>query len=514
MLSLDETAPPPPCPAPFNLAAYVLAPATATPDRIALQLVRPDGAERWSFGRLEAAVRGVGAGLLARGLVPGDRVLMRLANSVEFPVLFLGAVAAGLVPVPTSAQLTAPEVTALAAELQPALIVAGPGVAAPADPPCPVLDLAGLRALYGHAPCAWDMGEPDRLGYIVYTSGTSGRPRGVLHAHRAVWARRMMWDGWYGLTSADRLMHAGALNWTFTLGTGLLDPWACGATALVPEPGVDPAQLPLLMRRFDVTIFAAAPGIYRQMLKPGAKLDLPRLRHGLSAGEKLAEPVARAWEAATGTGVHEAFGMSECSTFLSGAPSRPAPPGSSGYAQPGRRLALLGPDGAPIPRGQPGVIAVHRSDPGLFLGYLGAAEETEARFARDWFLTGDMGVMAEDGAIAYLGRDDDMMNAGGVRVSPLEVEAALNAHPGIAESAVCEVRVKPDVSVIAAFYTAPAPLAEAELAAWATARLARYKQPRMWRHLPALPRGPNNKLQRRVLRAEAEAGLQGVPDAV
>jgi len=507
MRSLVETAPPPPCPAPFNLAAHVLAQAAVTPDRIALQLVRPDGAERWSFGRLEAAVRGVGAGLLARGLVPGDRVLMRLANSVEFPVLFLGAVAAGLVPVPTSAQLTAPEVAALAEGLAPALIVAGPGVAVPADPPCPVLDLEALRAMYDGPPCAWAMGSPERLGYIVFTSGTSGRPRAVLHAHRAVWARRMMWEGWYGLTPADRLMHAGALNWTYTLGTGLLDPWACGATALVPAPGVEPAQLPLLMRRFDVSIFAAAPGVYRQMLRSGAKLALPRLRHGLSAGEKLAEPVRAAWEAATGTAVHEAFGMSECSTFLSGAPGRPAPAGSSGHAQPGRRLALIGADGAPVPRGQPGVIAVHRSDPGLFLGYLGAEAETRARFAGDWFLTGDIGVMAEDGAIAYLGRDDDMMNAGGVRVSPLEVEAVLNAHPDIAESAVCEVTVKPGVTVIAAGYVAAAPLAEAALEAWAGARLARYKQPRLWRHLPALPRGANNKLLRRALRRGIEAGL-------
>ena len=508
MRSLVETPPPPACPAPFNLAAHVLAPAAVTPDRVALQLLRPDGAERWSFARLEAAVRGTGTGLLQAGLEPGDKVLMRLANSVEFPVLFLGAIAAGLVPVPTSAQLTAPEVTALAAELGPRLIVAGPGIATPEDPPCPVLGPDALRGWAELPPCDWAMGAPDRLAYIVYTSGTSGRPRGVLHAHRAVWARRMMWQGWYGLTAEDRLMHAGALNWTYTLGTGLLDPWAAGATALVPAPGVTPAQLPLLLRRFDVTIFAAAPGLYRQILKSGAKHHLPRLRHGLSAGEKLAEPIRAAWEAATGTPVHEAFGMSEISTFLSGSPDRPAPPGSSGYAQPGRRLALIGPDGTPVPRGEPGIIAIHRSDPGLFLGYLGAEAETQERFAGDWFLTGDIATMAEDGALTYLGRDDDMMNAGGVRVSPLEVEAALTAHPAIAEAAACAVTLKPGVSVIAAFYTAPEPIPEPTLSDWAATRLARYKQPRLWYHVDALPRGANNKLLRRQLRARAEAALK------
>ena len=510
MLSQIASGPPPACPAPFNLAAYVLAPATTSPERIALLLVGPSGAERWSYAKLEAAVRGTGAGLLAMGLVPGDRVLMRLANSVDFPILFLGAITAGLVPVPTSAQLTTPEVTALAVELAPKLIAAGPGVALPADPPCPVLDLDGLRALRTRAPCAWDMGDPDRLAYVVFTSGSSGRPRGVLHAHRAVWARRRMWEGWYGLTPSDRLLHAGALNWTFTLGTGLLDPWAMGATALVPAAGVAPAQLPLLLRRHDVTIFAAAPGLYRQMLKAGERLALPRLRHGLSAGEKMPEVTRRAWQAATGTPVHEAFGMSECSTFISGAPGRPAPGGSAGYVQRGRQVALIGPEGTPVPQGSPGVIAVHRSDPGLFLGYLGAEAETRARFSGDWFLTGDIGVMAEDSAVTYLGRDDDMLNAGGVRVSPLEIEAALNEHPEIAESAACEVSPREGVSVIAAFYVAAHDLDEATLAAFAAERLARYKQPRIWRRVTALPRGANNKLLRRVLRETAMSAAEAL----
>jgi len=500
MLSIIEPTPPEPCPAPFNLAEYVLAAGQAQPDRIALQVLRLTGAERWSYAALTRAVRGIGTGFVQAGFEPGARVLLRLGNTVDFPLAFLGAIAAGLVPVPTSAQLTGTEISAMTGPLDPALVIAGPGIALP-DHPAPVIAAKALRAWHGLPPCEWDMGSPDRLGYMIFTSGTSGRPRAVMHAHRAVWARRMMWQGWYGLTPEDRLLHAGAFNWTYTLGTGLMDPWAIGASALIPDAGIDPAQLPLLLKRFDATIFAAAPGVYRQLLKMPVP-PLPRLRHGLSAGEKLAEPVRRAWTEATGTAIYEALGMSEVSTYVSANPARPAPEGTAGFAQPGRRIAVLGADGAPVPRGAAGELAVDSRDAGLFLGYWQAEAETRARLRDGWFVTGDTVLMEDSGAIRYLGRDDDMLNAGGFRVSPLEIERCFDNHPGIVESAAVELPVREGVSVIALFYI-PAGDApdDAALQAHAEAQLARYKQPRLYQPCPGgLPRGANNKLNRRALR--------------
>lgn len=496
MLSITDTDTPQPCPAPFNMARYVLAAGGQTPDKVALQIVRAAGAERWSYARLIAAVRGTGQGLLNAGLRPGDRVLLRLGNSVDFPVAYLGALAAGLVPVPTSTQLTGPEVSRIAAQVAPALVLASPDVALP-DHPAPTLGCAQLRQMQDLPPCDWHMGGPDRAGYIIYTSGSGGNPRAVVHAHRAIWARRMMWDGWYGLRSDDRVLHAGAFNWTYTLGTGLMDPWSIGATALIPEAG---APLGLMLKRFDATIFAAVPGVYRQVLKDGRKLDLPRLRHGLSAGEKLPEITRKAWHDATGTEIYEALGMSECSTYVSACPARPVPTGASGYAQQGRHLAVLGTDDQPIARGTDGMLAIHRSDPGLMLGYLGDDDTPDLPLTGPWFLTGDHVRMADDGAITYVGRNDDMMNAGGFRVSPLEVERALADHPGISDIACTEIDVKPGVSIIAAFYTGPVALPLQELEAFAASRLARYKQPRLYRHCDSLPRGANGKLSRRTLR--------------
>lgn len=482
------------CPKSFNLADYALHAGRALPDKIALAVLGPARAERWSFARLEGAVRAMAGGLLAAGLVPGDRVLLRLGNTAEFPVAFLGAIAAGVIPVPTAEGLTTAELDRITPLVAPRAILAAPGVALPTDPSCPVLnDLTGLRA---HPPADYAMGDPDRLAYIVFTSGSSGRPKPVAHAHRAIWARRMMWEGWYGLTPEDRVLHAGAFNWTFTLGTGLLDPWAIGATALIPAPGTDAAGLALLLKRHDATIFAAAPGVFRKLLAADAPLSLPKLRHGLSAGEKLPEALRARWQATTGTPIHEALGMSECSTFISGSPARPAPEASLGHPQPGRRIAILNEAGLPVARGETGILAIHRSDPGLMLGYLEGAAPV-LPLSGEWFLTGDLVSEGADGALFYHGRRDDLLTTGGFRIAPLEVEAVFQSAPGVTECAATALPVKAETEVIALAYVGTA--TPEALAALAETRLARYKQPRLYIPLAALPRSANGKLDRRAL---------------
>ena len=500
MLSIFDIGPPPPCPAPFNLAAHVLGRVAQHPDKTALEVLNRDGSsDRWSFADLQGAVLSTARGLAETGLEPGGVVLLRLGNTVDFPIAYLGAIAAGMVPVPTSTQLTAAETAAMIDMIAPAAVLHDPVTATAPHPR--TIDIGALRDMRsGPQAQGFQMGDPERLGYIVFTSGTSGKPRAVMHAHRAIWARQMMMQGWYGLGAEDRLLHAGAFNWTYTLGTGLMDPWTMGATALIPEPGTDLADIPVLLASHRATIFAAAPGVYRKILNAETATRIDGLRHGLTAGEKLSPDLAKAWQAATGTTLFEAYGMSECSTFISASPTHPAKPGALGRPQDGRRVAILDAQGDPVLLGEHGVIAVSRRDPGLMLGYLGQPDETRARMVGDWFITGDMGAMDENGQIDYLGRNDDMMNAGGYRVSPLEVEAALSEFDGIIQVGVTEVEVKQGASVIAAFYTADAPITEDALRAFAQDRLARYKQPRMFVHLDSLPTGANGKLTRRALK--------------
>ena len=476
-------------PTAFNLAAHVLARAEGLAAKPALVILHPDRDEAITYARLRALALGCASHLLSIGLQPGDRVLMRLGNGPAFPILFLGAIAANLVPVPTSPALTTPEVTRLASLVAPSLIVAEPGIALP-DGTAPILapDLDLWASLPRHSPT---QGDPDREAYVIFTSGTSGKPSAISHAHRAILARQPMHSAWEGLTETDRLLHAGAMNWTYTLGTGLLDPWTLGATALIPAPGTAATDLPALLAR--ATIFAAAPGVFRQMLR-GPFPPLPHLRHALSAGEALPSSTRSQWEAATGTRIHEALGMTEVSTYLSGSPARPAPPGACGYVQPGRLVALLDDSGQPVHRGVAGELAVATTDPGLMRGTLGDPPPDGP-----WFLTGDMASMAPDGAVTHLGRKDDLLNAGGFRVSPVEVEAAFHDIPGLLACAAAEVRPTADTTVIALFYEAVRAMDHDLLHQRAEIALARWKQPRHYQHLDTLPRTATGKLIRRAL---------------
>ncbi len=508
----------PPCQ--FNMAEYAIGVAAkAKPDKVALVVLDDVStgtpAETWTYRDLDCAVRRIAGGLVALGFVRGDRLLIRLDNTSTYALLFFGAIAAGLVPIPASSQLTASEAdfVALNSGARGVALPDGLGRSGAASSPITLfagdvdaMVAGGADAAAGYAPTLAD--DP---AYMIYTSGTTSLPKGVLHAQRAAWGRRPMYDGWYGISAADRMLHAGAFNWTYTLGVGLTDPWAVGATAIVFTGEKSPAVWPRLIATSGATIFAAVPSLYRQILKyaPPTRSDLASLRHGLIAGEPPPPDLFDAWIEATGTRLHEAFGMSEMSTYISSSPTVARRPGCIGRAQPGRAIAILPVDGGetPLDVGVEGLIGVHRSDPGLMLGYWQRPEEDAEVRRGEWFIGGDLGVMDADGYIAHRGRANDIMKALGYRVAPQEIEAVLSTCAGVAEVACAEIQVRPDVSVIGAFIV-PMPGATIDrdaVLAVAREKLAAYKVPREIILLAALPRTANGKLQRKRLSADLEA---------
>lgn len=316
-----------------------------------------------------------------------------------------------------------------------------------------------------------------------------------------------MYQGWYGLREGDVMVHAGALNWTYTLGVGLTDPWASAATAVVHDGPRDRLVWPRLVEGYGATHLAAVPGVYRHLLRHGdpASWDLSSLRAALVAGEALPSALWREWTERTGVPLYESLGMSEISTFVSSGPDVPVRMGSPGRAQPGRRIAVLDPDRLePLGTGEVGRLAVHRDDPGLMLGYWHRPEETAEVLRGEWFFTSDLASIDADGYLTYHGRCDDVITAMGYRISPVEVEDALSDVDGVAEVAVAALDVGDGVSLVCAWVVPTDPAVDHEpirdrVLARAQEQLAAYKRPREVRVVGALPRTTNGKVIRREL---------------
>ncbi len=485
----------------FNLARHSLGrDPLRDDDKTALEVIGSPGEilERWTYGELRETVLRTIGGFEQLGIQPGDRVALLLPSTSMFPVLFFALTGMGAIAVPTSPLLKEEEFARVLDDLSPKAVCLGEGMEIPLPRDCLRLDWISLQTLSSGPVAEFANPAADDPAFILYTSGTSGNPKGVLHAHRAAYARRMMWRDWYGLGSDDRVLHAGAFNWSYTLGAGLMDPWANGATALIAlDPG-DGAFWAEVIKTHHPSIFAAAPGIYRKIMKSGAEASsFASLRHGLSAGEALSGSLRQGWQELTGLQIFEALGMTEVSTYISASPfaqdAHPRP-------QPGRHVAILAEagDASPVDCDQPGLLAVHRSDPGLMLGYWKKPGQTDEAYRDNWFITGDRARMASDGKITHLGRADAVLTAGGYRIDATEIEEVLLSHPWVSDACAVDLGVSDQVRIIAAMVaTDHGDLAESELLALCSGKLARYKQPREIFFAASLPRTTTGKLKRK-----------------
>ena len=466
--------------------------------------------------------------LRKQNVLPGDRVLIRLPNGIDYPTAFLGAMKAGCVAVPTSTLLTAEEVLYLAkdsaakvlvmdkamwpqlaeqlgkAENMQLVLLSGDGQQANAGE-LKVLDLAPALA----AITAWSAPHATRAddpAYLVYTSGTTGYPKGVLHAHRALIGREPASQYWFNFDAhhVDRILHSGKFNWTYVLGSGLMDPLYLGKTVIVHEGKNDANCWPRLIAKHNATIFIGVPTIYRQILQKTTttKADVPTLRFCMSAGEHLSDDMLAAWRTRFGMDIFEAVGMSEFSYYLSQSVHRPIRAGSAGFAQPGHDIRLLNADTLqPVEQGEEGMIAIPETDPGLFLHYWNLPEET-AKYKHDgYFFTGDYAKIDDEGYLWFLGRRDDIIKSFGYRVSPYEVERVLKSHPGVADCACVGEEIEKDKLMVVAYVIAQPGQAVSpdEFLAFGQQHLAAYKAPKRIYLAGDFPRTKNGKILRREI---------------
>ena len=497
---------------------------TPAADRTAM-IVEDDtlGTSSIAYGELAGRTSRFAQLLREMGIAAGDRVLVRLPNSIDYPTAFLGTMKRGAIAVPTSTLLTAEELRYILQDSQAvAMVIDEPawtalgtqlqGVGILRDV---ILAGAGLeRALASVGePAPAERTRPDDPAYLVYTSGTTGFPKGVLHGHRSLIGRMPAASYWFdfrgheappgpGTASVDRILHSGKFNWTYVLGSALMDPLFRGQTVIAHEGPNDASTWPRLIARHGATIFIGVPTIYRQVLqKTGAgAADVPTLRHCMSAGEHLSDDVFAQWKARFGLDIHEAVGMSECSYYLSQGRQRPIRPGSAGFAQPGHDVRLLDPDTLePVARGDEGMICIPESDPGLFLRYWNLPEETAHVRRGGWFLTGDYAREDEDGYLWFLGRKDDIIKSFGYRVSPYEVERVLKGHPAVADCACVGEEAGPGRLLVVAYVIPQAggAIEPAEVLEYGRQRLAAYKAPKAIYLASDFPRTRNGKILRR-----------------
>jgi acetyl-CoA synthetase len=490
---------------------------------------------RLSFSSLQGLSNAAANMFCELGVQQGDRVILRLLNCPEFPINFLGAIKAGVIPIPTSPLLTWHELEFLlqdseastlvtTEELLPReifsqsqktlkhIIVISSGKdelkTYPGKSNALSLQVHRWQTLLKEASAAFDT-QPtlaDAPAYWLYTSGTSGRPKAVIHAHRSIHAHDSRAQLWQDLRAGDVIFNTSALNWSYALTCGMLDVWRHGLSSVIYQGSPQPERLGQIIQRYGVTTFMSVPGIYRRLLPYLAEHEaaFSGLRVCLSAGEKLPLEVREEFRKFTGLTIYEGLGMTEHSVYLVQRYGGPIVEGSCGKPLPGQGIAILREDLSEASIGESGILATHRSCEGLMLGYFNRPEEEAETFRGDWFLSGDLAYQDQEGNFFFIGRNDDVITSGGYRISPMEIEAVLNQNEMVEESAAIGIEISPGKTLVQACIVAKSgvPLTQETanlLLAYASTQLAKYKVPRQIIFLKKLPKTSNGKIQRREL---------------
>ncbi|MFD9405958.1 AMP-binding protein [Streptomyces sp. NPDC059989] len=469
--------------------------------------------ERWTYGELQLRADQVAQVLTEDfGLVPGNRVLLRGPNNPWLVAAWFGVLKAGGVAVTTMPLLRAAELAELHDISRPAVAICDHRYAGELQaarlPGLTLLTYGGPEPADLTARCAVKEGRfttvataADDVALIAFTSGTTGRPKATLHFHRDVLANADTFSRHVLRPRPDDVFTGTPpLAFTFGLGGLVVFPLSVGATALLVEQAT-PERLADLVVEHGVTVLFTAPTAYRAILAAGAAGRLAGLRRCVSAGEALPAAVWHEFHAATGLRIIDGIGATEMLHVFLSAADEEIRPGSTGRPVPGYRAAVVDEHGAPVPDGQPGLLAVTGPTGCRYL-----ADPRQTAYVRNgWNITGDTYVRDAEGYFWYVARSDDMIVSSGYNIAGPEVEKALATHPYVEE---CGVVGAPDErrgTIVKAYVVlrAGTPAGEAtvrELQAHVKRAIAPYKYPRAVVFVTELPRTGSGKLRRAELR--------------
>jgi malonyl-CoA/methylmalonyl-CoA synthetase len=489
------------------LSDALFAPLAGDPARF---LILPDGAtiSRAAFHDRAAALAGA---LAQAGARPGDRVAAQIDKSPDALALWAACVRGGFVFLPLNPAYTPSEVAYFLSDAEPAVVVAAPGrdaLLVGLAGRAPVLTLgqdgdgtlaaAALQA--GSGPVA-RRGDDD-LAAILYTSGTTGRPKGAMITHRNLVSNARALTGLWGFAAGDVLLHPLPVFHTHGLFVATHVALLAGAPILL-LPRFDADALFRLLPQ--ATAMMGVPTFYTRLVADPrlTRAAVAHMRLFISGSAPLLPDTHRAFTAATGQVILERYGMTETNMITSNPLAGDRRPGSVGLPLPGVTVRVGDPAGQAVPPGETGMIEVR--GPNVFKGYWRQPEKTAEDMRPDgFFITGDLGVMGADGHLTIVGRAKDLIIAGGFNIYPAEVEAALDALPGVLESAVVGVP-HPDLGEAVVALVVPRDGADPTpegLAAGLAGGLARFKQPRRIILVDRLPRNAMGKVQKAALRAD------------
>lgn len=504
----------------FNFGADVVDRLAQDKGKLALIWANDAGEERrFTFDDIRRLSNQFANALAARGVGKGDRVLIVLPRIPEWQIAMVGCHKLGAIPIPCVTMLTEKDIGFRQAHSGAvAAVTTAANVEKFTGPLAARLSVGAAEGWDDFATALEAQSEDfqpvavaaDDPAVMYYTSGSTGMPKGVLHASRAIFAWRVSAWFWLDLDDDDTMWCTADTGWS-KAGTSILyGPWSCGASVLFYDGPFDPGKRLELLEKYKVSVYCAPATEIRQLvqLDHGGR-DLSALRLTVSAGESVDPETVRRWAAKTGAHLLDGYGQTETlMTVLNYVPMA-VKPGSMGRPLPGTRVAVLTEDGGPAPVGARGRLAIHADNPQIMLGYWNAPDKTAENFTEidgtRWFLTGDTASIDDDGYLYFGGRDDDIINSSGYRIGPMEVENALMEHPGVRE---CAAVASPDPErgeVVKAFivlnagYQGGAGLTK-ELQDLTKSLTAPYKYPRKIEFVHDLPKTPTGKIQRRTLK--------------
>ncbi len=501
----------------LNITEYCLAPGlTKSPEKTALILVDAPGQyQAFSFKEIYQSVCNLTVGLQSLQLSQGSVVVMQAPVNYDFFILFLAAIAAGLVPVVLLADQPDAETNFILNHSQAkAFFELGEKNIADLNLPNNCLHIKDkefgslMKFESSRLSTTTQYNDP---AVIFYTSGSSGDPKGVLHAQHTVIGRAPSRQYWLNLNVNDVVMHTDNICWTYSMFVGFLDPLYAGATAIIYKPYSNHAEVTVpidttlqILKEHKVTLLASLPDVYHMILTSEnlTQYPLPHLRSAVSAGEPLPDKTQEHWQTYFPFPIFSALGMTELSTFLSTGPTTPIRNNRIGKIQPGRKITILPLDEGfetVIPNTQ-GMLAIHESEPGLMIGYIGESKENNPAYRGQWFLTQDIVAMDDEGYIIYDGRADNILKVGSAfRVSPIEVEETLLDHDSINE-AECSVyfddKTLSNQLVAYIVVTNPSIALAQSIYQFVSARLIDYKVPYLLEFVTDLPRNVRGKVAR------------------